>query len=39
VDRDDVYLSAKAFSTQVSVGDVKVKHEGDAEASGNKAPF
>jgi hypothetical protein len=39
VDKDDVYLSAKAFSTQVSVGDVKVKHEGDAEASGNKAPF
>jgi hypothetical protein len=39
VDKDDIYLSAKAFSTQVSVGDVKVKHEGDAEASGNKAPF
>jgi len=39
VEKDDIYLSAKAFSAQVSVGDVKVKHEGDAEASGNKAPF
>jgi len=38
VDKDDVYSSAKAFASQVSVGEVKVKHEGDLEAS-NKTIF
>ena len=38
VDKDDVYLGAKAFAEQIRVGDIKVKHEGDAE-SANKAPF
>lgn len=39
VDKDDVYLSAKAFADKIHVGDVKVKHESNASSASTKAPF